>query len=210
MALIHFVTSLTGAFMGNFVDFQSDFFHFSSYSQVSFLLSICFLSFFERTHRHKNFNSLLPYIVFLKLSLWASLHELAIVQAIVFRQRVSFSFLWKCMWIQIWIFMHETYFWRIIGPNYWKCTLMYPYFIVLFVARKLFKKWHQPWFPFARAWFFKMHLRFLWYLSAVMWQHLIFHIFVYETSLFCYHGVFFGLVLCFCSKSSYWLACCYC
>ena len=111
----------------------------------------------------------------------------------------------------IWLFMHETYFWRIIGPNYRKCTLMYPYFMVLFVARKLFKKWCQPWFPFARAqWFFKMHLRFLWYLSTVMWQHLIFHIFACETSLFCYHGVFFGLVLCFCSKSSYWLVCCYC
>ena len=114
MASIRFVTSLTGAFMGNFVDFQSDFFHFSSYSQVSFLLSICFLSFFERTHRHKNFNSLLPYIVFLKLSLWASLHELAIVQAIVFRQRVSFSFLWKCMWT------HLTFHtWNIFLKDYW-------------------------------------------------------------------------------------------
>ena len=84
MASICFVTSLTGAFVGNFVDFQSDFFHFSSYSQVSFLLSICILSFFVRTHRHKNFKSLLPYIVFLKLSLWATLNELAIIQAIVF------------------------------------------------------------------------------------------------------------------------------
>lgn len=32
-ALVRSVTSLTGAFAGNFVDFQSDFFHVSSYSQ---------------------------------------------------------------------------------------------------------------------------------------------------------------------------------
>ena len=48
-----------------------------------------------RTHRHKNFKSLLPYVVFLKRSLCATLHEDAFVQAIVFRQRVSFFFLWK-------------------------------------------------------------------------------------------------------------------
>lgn len=114
MASICFVTSLTGAFVGNFVDFQSDFFHFSSYSQVSFLLSICILSFFVRTHRHKNFKSLLPYIVFLKLSLWATLNELAIIQAIVFWQRESFSFLWKCMWI------HLTFHaWNIFLKDYW-------------------------------------------------------------------------------------------
>ena len=108
-----------------------------------------------RTHRHKNFKSLLPYVVFLKLSLCATLHEDAVVQAIVFRQRVSFSSLWKSVWI--WLFMRETYFWRINGPSYRKCIVMYPYFRVLFVARKLFKKWRQPWFPFARArWFFKI------------------------------------------------------
>ena len=54
-----------------------------------------------RTHRRKNFNSLLPYVVFLKLSLCAAFHEDAIVKAIVFRQRVSFSFLRKCMWMQL-------------------------------------------------------------------------------------------------------------
>lgn len=53
-ALVRSVTSLTGAFAGNFVDFQSDFFHVSSYSQ---------------------------------LSLWATLNEDSIVQAIVFGQR---------------------------------------------------------------------------------------------------------------------------
>ena len=54
-----------------------------------------------RTHRRKNFKSLLPYVVFLKLSLCAAFHEDAIVKAIVFRQRVSFSFLRKCMWMQL-------------------------------------------------------------------------------------------------------------
>ena len=93
-ASVRFVTSLSGAFAGNFVDFLSDFFHVSSYSQVSFLLSIFFV--ILRTHRHKNFKSLLPCVVFLKLSLWATLNEDSIVQAIVFGQRVRFSFLWKC------------------------------------------------------------------------------------------------------------------
>ena len=45
IASIRFVTSLTGAFKGNFVDFQSHFFQISSYCQVSFLLSISFLFF---------------------------------------------------------------------------------------------------------------------------------------------------------------------
>ena len=94
-ASVLFVTSPSGAFAGNFVDFQSDFFHVSSYSQVSFLLSIFFFVIL-RTRRYKNFKSLLPCVVFLKLSLWATLNEDSIVQAIVFGQRVSFSFLWKC------------------------------------------------------------------------------------------------------------------
>ena len=56
-------------------------FHVSSYSQERFLLSICFFVIL-RTHRHKNFRSLFPCVVFLKPSLWATLHEDAIVQAI--------------------------------------------------------------------------------------------------------------------------------
>ena len=77
---------------------------------------------------------------------------------------------------------------------YRRCILMYPYFKITFVARKLFKNWRQPWFLFDHAlWFIKDVLRFSRYLSTVMWQNLIFYIFLYGTRLFLLSRcIFFG------------------